>query len=87
MNPTNEQILNGGIMYLTINDDAAEITKLWIREPVYFAEEHAWSRAGGDITSSASMPALKEKALALGLKPGPEGIAEVAVDIRRVADQ
>ncbi|KKL49657.1 hypothetical protein LCGC14_2313310 [marine sediment metagenome] len=81
--------LNGGIMYLTIDDSATELTKLWVREPAYFAEECAWSRPGGALTSSSSMfwPGLKEKALALGLKPGAEGIAEVTLDIRRVAGQ
>ncbi len=76
-------------MYLTINDDANELTKLWIREPVYFADEHAWGRAGSAFTSLSSnfWPGLSKRALALGLKPGPEGIAEVTLDIRRVTEQ
>ncbi len=76
-------------MYLTIDDSATELTSLWVREPVYFAEECSWGRPGGAFTSSSSMfwPGLKEKALALGLKPGPEGIAEVTLDIRRVTEQ
>ena len=75
--------------YLTMNDDGADLTKLLAQKPVYFTEEREWSRPGGAITSSSSMfwPGLKEKAWALGLRPGPEGIAEVTINIQRVTEQ
>ena len=77
-------------MYLiTVEKDNVQQVKLWSvdSKPVYFDGKGGgeWSHAEPPIARSTSVMGwsqLKKIAKSLGLKPGPEGITEVEIEIK-----
>ncbi len=76
------------MIWITVNLGGR--VRLWCEDrPHYFLSgawvgPHSWVATNSGGIEMGGWPDLKEYAESLGLEPGPEGIAEITIDMKRV---